>query len=288
MNICIGTANWAQGYGVDVSFDECKDILYKAYQNKVMYIDTAQDYNGVESLIGNIYPDSIPFRVITKLSHDYVHGDFDTLLKAVRSSLEKLGVPKLYALLLHDEDTLFYYRIAKDIEKLKSEGFIDKFGVSIYSPDKALDYAFESAIDIIQVPFNILDRRLINNGFFSLAKGKDIFIRSIFLKGALLMTQKQLRENNLLHLSETLNETHNYMIYHNLNIDYFCIKCVQETLRKIDPSFTLILAVDNAEQLIRNLQIIYLTKLPQELIDMWWNMLPEYDEKILNPAMWEK
>ena len=69
-----------------------------------------------------------------------------------------------------------------------------KIGVSIYSYltlDKVLNkYKF----DVVQLPFNIFDRRLLTNKYFQKIKNKEIeiHIRSIFLQGLLLRDYKKI------------------------------------------------------------------------------------------------
>jgi aryl-alcohol dehydrogenase-like predicted oxidoreductase len=47
-------------------------------------------------------------------------------------------------------------------------------------------------IDLVQLPFNVLDRRLVDSGMFRLLKEKSIEIhaRSLFLQGLLLMSKQ--------------------------------------------------------------------------------------------------
>ena len=72
-------------------------------------------------------------------------------------------------------------------------GLVEKIGVSIYDPAEldALCPRFE--FDIVQAPFNLLDRRMINSGWISrLANsGTELHVRSIFLQGLLLMTPSE-------------------------------------------------------------------------------------------------
>jgi len=71
---------------------------------------------------------------------------------------------------------------------------INKIGVSIYNfntLDKILD---EFKVDMIQVPFNILDRRLATKNYLNKIKKKkiQIHVRSIFLQGILLANIKKI------------------------------------------------------------------------------------------------
>ena len=79
--------------------------------------------------------------------------------------------------------------ILNTLLELKKEGIFKKIGVSIYSPSE-LDSIFKlHDFDIVQCPFNIIDRRLESSGWLERLKirGTEIHTRSSFLQGLLLM-----------------------------------------------------------------------------------------------------
>lgn len=285
-NFCIGTANWQQGYGVDVSFSDCKEIINCAKTNKIIYMDTAQSYSGIESILGNI--GILNFNVITKLPHDYKHSNFDTLLRTFRLSLHKLNASCIYGLLSHREDIENHDKFWADLHKLKQEGFVKNIGVSVYAPGKAKIYAIHPCIDIIQVPFNMLDCRLLDNNFFKLAQKKQIFIRSIFLRGALLMSEQLLKENKLSWLRKYLNQYYKFLEDYQLKPYIFCLIGAINTIKKLHPWAIFIIGVDNVQQLMYNINAIKSTGIPKYIFKEWWNNLPVLPEKVLNPSLWSK
>ena len=76
---------------------------------------------------------------------------------------------------------------------LKEQGFIKKIGASIYQPSELDDIYSKYSLELIQLPFNIFDHRLIETGWLSkLKKMKvEIHVRSAFLQGLLLMPKSQ-------------------------------------------------------------------------------------------------
>ena len=55
--ICLGTVQFGMDYGItndlgQISKDEAKLILAKAYSNNIEFIDTAQSYGNSEQIIG--------------------------------------------------------------------------------------------------------------------------------------------------------------------------------------------------------------------------------------------
>jgi hypothetical protein len=75
--------------------------------------------------------------------------------------------------------------------RLKEEQRVAKIGVSIYQPSE-LDalLAVYKPFDLVQAPFNILDRSLLNSGWLQKLSdaSTEIHIRSAFLQGLLLMS----------------------------------------------------------------------------------------------------
>jgi aryl-alcohol dehydrogenase-like predicted oxidoreductase len=102
-----------------------------------------------------------------------------------------LGVPFLFGIMLHREEMqmLLGKGLSNILSGMVKSGRVRYAGVSVYSPEKALQALEEDCIDIIQLPSNILDRRFERAGVFEFArkKGKKVYIRSVFLQGLLLM-----------------------------------------------------------------------------------------------------
>ena len=73
---------------------------------------------------------------------------------------------------------------------------INKIGVSIYDPDEIYYIKKKFKPDIIQIPFNIIDRRIISKRRLKFFKNIKIQVRSIFLQGLLLMNYDQRKKSN--------------------------------------------------------------------------------------------
>ena len=106
-------------------------------------------------------------------------------------SLNNLGVEQVEGLLIHNIDDTKDKRFSKlfhKLNKLKEEGTIKKIGFSTYTPEQ-VDFLLENFdFDLIQVPFNVFDSRLVEGGQLKALKKKNIEIhaRSVFLQGVLL------------------------------------------------------------------------------------------------------
>ena len=67
-----------------------------------------------------------------------------------------------------------------------------KIGVSVYDHIQLQSILDNFDIDLVQLPFNILDRRMIDNGVLATlrSKGVEVHARSVFLQGLLLMSEQ--------------------------------------------------------------------------------------------------
>jgi aryl-alcohol dehydrogenase-like predicted oxidoreductase len=202
MNIVLGAAQFGMSYGVSnvegqTAGHEVEKILKYAYSKNINMIDTAPSYGISEDVIGRtIHCDNNNWNVITKTpifkSNSIGDKQINQIVENFKLSLKRLGKKSIYSLLVHDCNNLFLpggERILVALNQLKEDGFIKKTGVSLYTSnqiDKLLD---NYLIDIIQLPINILDQRLIENGQLkNLNKnGIEIHARSVFLQGLLLM-----------------------------------------------------------------------------------------------------
>jgi len=197
MKLALGTVQLGLPYGIanqdgQVSIEDAKAIISLARSEGINTLDTAIDYGTSETVLGNIGINE--FRVITKIpnlgqSSKNVQTE---ILKYVSNSLNNLKISKLEGLLLHRPDQLLTPKgpdIWRTLMSLKEKGLVEKIGYSIYSPEQ-LDAVYGSyPADIVQAPYNVVDRRICSSGWLEKlnTKGVEVHIRSVFLQGLLLM-----------------------------------------------------------------------------------------------------
>lgn len=102
------------------------------------------------------------------------------------------GKPKLYGLLLHRPLQLLGpdgAALSRALTDLKDQGKIEKIGVSVYSPEEIESLWPHFQLDIVQAPYNVIDRRMATSGWLSRLHlaGTEVHVRSVFLQGLLLM-----------------------------------------------------------------------------------------------------
>ena len=195
-SICLGSANFGFDYGINkknaINKKELKKLLDYAGKNNISFIDTAISYKNSEKKIG--FFNKYNFKIITKLPQipKKIINVESWIINKVQASCHRLKINNLYGVLIHDTKELKNKKKSKKIYKafdyLIKNKIVKKVGLSIYDP-KELDLFFkEYNYQIIQIPVNIFDRRLISSGWGKKLSKKDveIFARSIFLKGLLL------------------------------------------------------------------------------------------------------
>ncbi len=195
MRLGLGTVQLGLPYGVsnkrgqpDVA--EAKRILETAAEAGLQVLDTAARYGGSETLLGQLLSKDHGFRIVTKTDGSSVEA-------TLQQSLIHLQQRRCYGLLVHDADDLLKAGAEPLIASLKemvTRGLVEKIGVSIYSGDQ-IDRILEKFVpDIVQVPVNVFDQRLVASGHLRKLKdlGVEIHARSIFLQGLLLMDPEQI------------------------------------------------------------------------------------------------
>lgn len=186
----IGSANFVEEYGAGqkkINDYEIRKILKLAKENSIYKIDTAEVYFKNKNIFKKI---DKKFEVISKINPDNKWISLEYCRKKLLSHFQKFNNNKINTLLFHDEKILLKKEgsiIFKNIERFKNKYF-KKIGISIYET-KNLKYLTNSyEINVVQVPYNILNNKIICSGWYSKLKkmGIEIHARSIFLQGLLV------------------------------------------------------------------------------------------------------
>ena len=200
MKLALGTVQFGLSYGIAnqagmVPADAAAAIVRHARSAGMDTLDTAAAYGDSEARLGTI--GVADWRVVSKLPPfpdpcDDIPG---WAVASAHASLARLKVPGLYGLLLHRPDQLLGPggdRLFDALQQLKADGLVRKIGVSIYDPSELDALWRRFPCDLVQAPFNLLDRRLITSGWLArLAAGDvEVHVRSVFLQGLLLMPRE--------------------------------------------------------------------------------------------------
>lgn len=285
MKLALGTVQFGLDYGVAnnsgrVSLEEASSILERARQVGITTLDTAIAYGDSESVLGSIGVK--PWAVVTKLPAvpKGCNNINVWVREQVASSIARLNVERLYGLLLHRPTELLEnngFLLFAAMQDLKSEGLVDKIGVSVYGPNE-LGLLFDKFnFDLVQAPLNILDRTLVVTGWADRLKqaGVEVHTRSAFLQGLLLIPphERPIKFNGW---AEVWDEWDRWLAETGLSPLQACLKYVTS----LDCVDRVLVGVDSVEQLnqIVDAATGKLASLP----------LFKYlrDERLINPATW--
>ncbi len=193
--IILGTVQLGLPYGISntvgkPSLSESIEILETALKLGIDTIDTASAYGDSADIIGNFHRGGRMFKVITKFIAD---ENFNFEKEEFRSR-NSLHVGELECMMFHRFDQTSDPELKTGLQNLKGLGRTKKIGVSIYTNEE-LSRAIEMDwVDVIQLPFNLLDNMSQRGDLLRAAKqkGKEIHARSVFLQGLFFIPLEKL------------------------------------------------------------------------------------------------
>ena len=225
-------------------------------------------------------------KVISKFDPALNHQDKDQLSSSLEQTLEQLAVPQLYGMLLHRESLLEDWDngLGETLLNLVGSGKVQKIGVSVSTPDYALQAIKTDGIELIQVPSNILDRRFEAAGVFQLAQllEKKIYIRSIFLQGLILMHPQD--------ISVPMNFARPFLEKLQLlcrEIQLTPLEVAIGYFKLSQPEASVVFGAETVEQVTQNIQC-WQKEIPLVLISSIQDAFKDVPEYLLNPGMWPK
>ena len=272
--LVLGTVQFGLQYGVNSagrpSQEAVKSILNEAAKGGIATLDTSSAYGNSEEVLGDSIAIPEQFKIVSK----YPKGE-TPVGEMFNSSLKRLKVDKLYGYLLH------HFEVYKNNPKvwdefiaLKESGKVQKIGFSLYTPEE-LEYILMngSPFDLIQVPFNIFDKKFLPYMKELHEKGVEIHVRSTFLQGLFF------KDRNA--LPEKLQPMKKYL----LQLDEFSKKSGL-SISEIALNYNLqnpyidgvLIGVDNVEQLQMNLNSVKHTPIDIEI--------EVKEQELLNPSNW--
>jgi len=183
--ISLGTWQIGGKWGSDFSDKTAEKTINTAIDKGINFIDTADVYEAglSEAAVGRVVRSrSERIYVATKcgrqinphISENYTP---EALTGYVEESLKRTGFEALDLIQLHCPPTEVYYRpeIFETFQKLKDQGKILHFGVSVEKVEEALKAIEYDIVDTVQIIFNLFRQRP-SELFFQQAKKKDIGI----------------------------------------------------------------------------------------------------------------
>lgn len=288
--IIIGTVQFGLNYGINnkmgkPDYETVKEILDYAINNDINYLDTAEAYGDSHEVIGRYHQSSSKrFNVITKFSSK--RNDLPAkLTDRIYKDIEVININSLYAYMFHSfaDFKLYAESFKNELIKLKKEGIIKKVGVSLYTNQEVEEALRSDLIDLIQIPFNLLDNN--NQRLESLKKMKErnieIHCRSVFLQGLFFKTKNELPVS-LQKLSPYIDKIHKVSKNVNVGINDLSLSYAfhQSSIDKI------LIGVDSVDQLKQNISSLS-RSIPKYVFDQVDEIVVG-EINLLNPSNWLK
>ena len=284
--LMLGTVQFGMSYGIantagKPSFERVCEILKTAVEGGVTSLDTAAVYGTSEEVLGEVL-EALGLReamtVISKVPPIDAETDVEAerfIEKTLRESLKRLKLEQLAVCLLHREEDLRFFPL---LEKMVGRGLIGGAGMSLDSDRFLSDVA---SVEYIQLPYNVLDKRF--DAFWPKVKrnGTQVFTRSVYLQGLLLMPEDKIRPE-LAEVIPVRRKLEQIARGADCSMAELCIRYVLSN-SAVTSALT---GVDTVEQMRENLRLAALGPLPQEIVSQINECVPELPESVIRPVLW--
>lgn len=283
--LALGTVQFGMSYGVansdgKVSLATTKSILEIASSSYINTLDTAISYGSSEQCLGAIGVNN--WRVVTKLP-ELPEKTIDVALwvnTQVEESLQRLNITKLAGLLLHRPEQLLTSEgkmLWRALNLLKEKGVVEKIGFSIYAPNELDLLYLQYKPDLVQVSYNIFDRRIKSSGWLEVMANDnvEVHVRSVFLQGLLLMNDIE-RPDKFNCWSELWESWNSWLQQQNITALEACLAFVMKEphIEKV------IVGVDSKSQLKEILSVL------DSNITIFPDKFETNDINLINPSHW--
>ena len=282
--LILGTVQFGLKYGINnsvgqVSKEEVKNILDYAHIVGIKTLDTAAGYGDSEERIGDYHHNSKdPFHIITKFSK----GATISWEESLKESIKKLYIEKVDVVMFHSFE--HYYSVKSELPTIINKGrdlYFDKIGVSVYTNNELEQLLYDDNVEVVQLPFNLLDNESLRANILKRLKekGKIIHTRSTFLQGLFYKNISSLDDkfNDLIPLLTHINE----LVRENkININTLAMQYVLSK-EYIDG---VLIGVDSSSQLKENITSLQNNISKEVLAEIDKIKIKNVD--LLNPSKW--
>lgn len=279
MKLALGTVQFGLDYGIankngQLTIEEARKILEYAKKKNIETLDTASLYGNSEIILGKIGVED--YQVITKTIP--LRKSVDEVLDNFYKSLENLGTNHVQGLLIHDINDIKnkeFQQLYTKLEALKHNGLIDKIGFSTYTPEQ-IDFLLANfEFDLIQVPLNVFDTRLIEGGQLSALKdnGIEVHSRSVFLQGLLV----------------NFHNLPDYFLSWHRRFNEYQLMVSESHLSLLEYAVNFVLNIEEIDKVLVGVNSEIQLKEIVRAVKGWSNLesFPIYDLNLIDPSLWK-
>lgn len=197
----LGAVEIGLAYGIPVegkvqkpSEKEAHELLHGALDMGINFIDTARAYGESEEIIGRALKGRRHEYILASKTLHYADKGLSVQeqMKAVRESIETslrmLQTDVIDVMQVHNitREVVARGDVLRVLQDAQKAGKIRYLGASVYGVDDPLAVIEDGHYDVMQVAYNMLDRRLEEKVLpLAAEKGVAVTVRSVLLKGAL-------------------------------------------------------------------------------------------------------
>jgi len=292
--LMLGTVQLGMPYGIantqgrpDVR--KAVEIVETAWTGGVRHFDTAQSYGESERVLGAALRELGVLEkacIASKLNVQLNPAEPRRLDAAIAQSFDTLGIECLWCMMLHRAQWLDYWDqgLGETLLRWRAAGRIRHLGVSVAGPEEFARCLAHPHMEILQVPCNAWDRRLIQQGAFEAAHAKSTLccVRSIYLQG--LLTLPAAAVANRLPIAGAASERwHAFCSRHALRPQEAAVRFA------LGLQVPLVVGAESPDQLRDTLSLMKQGPLPPEMRDDLARTLdPVVKDEILEPWRWPK
>lgn len=306
MKLSLGTVQLGMPYGIANRSGkplkhEAFEIIKLAKNSGISMLDTAAGYGESEAIIGEYFmEDSLsvqdscerePFQVTTKISEievDKVYTQdeiYNVLENRLKESLNRLSLNSVDYCMLHAPINMTSHdgKVIDALNGLKEQELARKIGVSVYTPEEVVQFLSIKGLDVIQVPINIFDLRLIQSGLLDslYKKGIEVHARSVLLQGLFTLNPEKLPQ----HLKEA-RQPLELLGKLSKKCDLSPAQLGLLFIRDFCEISRLVVGCESKLQLAENVATMQLPALDQAIKDEILQSFDGISEKIINPSKW--
>ena len=285
--LILGTVQFGLDYGINnttgkLGTNQVLELLKIAYDHGIRILDTAEVYGNAHETIGDFHKKNgySKFKIITKFP-DVIRNN--SINEIVLDYIKQLAVNSIEVLMFHSfESFKTNYKALDSLVELKSKGYVNNIGVSVYTNDHLKQLLNEDLITVIQLPFNMLDNFNLRGDLLSQLKkkGKLIHTRSAFLQGLFFKNTND-KTPIVQKLKTELEILNQIIIESNCSKEELALSyCLHQ--ENID---NVIIGVDSVFQLNANIKAASY-EIGQDVIKVI-NNIKVKDLDLLNPSLWK-
>ncbi len=266
-----------------------REIFDAAWSCGITCFDTARAYGDAEERIGRwrveTGRDPILVSKLSLVAEGEGMAPEAALLRAFGKSCEALGVQCLDGLLAHRAEDLLRPGVAGALNRLRAEGRIKAFGVSVYGAGEIDRVLKVPGIGLIQAPVNAFDRAIVDSGALGRCRkaGVAVFARSVFLQGLFFLDPETLPPH-LLPARAALAGLRDLAAEAGCTVAGLALAAV----KSLEGVSSVIIGVDSPAQLRENVDARALPDPDDELLDRVGRLGRDLPAAVTNPSLWPK